>query len=193
MKLQQDIAIWEQLLTPQECHTLTQHYEMMSSMCLSFSRQQLKDNVSHKKADHSVSMLDPDCLTLTPDQALINDFLRKFWGCYEAYTEKYSLLKELGKHGIRFIKIQKTLPSEGYHLWHYESDCVERSSRICAWSVFLNTVETGGETEFLYQQLRIPATQGTLAIWPAGFTHVHRGNPPLSGEKYLLTGWLEFL
>jgi hypothetical protein len=191
MKLQQDIAIWEQLLTPQECHTLIQHYEMMSSMCLSFSRQQLKDSVSHKKADHSVSMLDADCLTLTPDQSLINDFLRKFWNCYETYTEKYSLLKEAGKHGIRWIKIQKTLPSEGYHLWHYESDTAERASRVCAWSVFLNTVETGGETEFLYQQLRIPATQGTLAIWPATFTHVHRGNPPLSGEKYLLTGWVE--
>ena len=191
MKIQQDIGIWEQLLTPQECHTLIQHYEMMSSMCLSFSRRQLKDAVSHKKADHSVSMLDADCLTLTPDQSLINDFLRKFWNCYEEYTEKYSLLKEAGKHGIRWIKIQKTLPSEGYHLWHYESDTAERASRFCAWSVFLNTVDTGGETEFLYQQLRIPATQGTLAIWPAGFTHVHRGNPPLSGEKYLLTGWIE--
>ena len=23
-------------------------------------------------------------------------------------------------------------------------------------------------------------------------THVHRGNPPLSGSKYIITGWLEF-
>jgi hypothetical protein len=66
------------------------------------------------------------------------------------------------------------------------------TDRICSWGVYLNTVEQGGETEFLYQSLRIPAVEGNLVIWPAGYTHVHRGNPPLSGEKYLLTGWIEW-
>ena len=30
-----------------------------------------------------------------------------------------------------------------------------------------------------------------MVIWPAGFTHCHRGNPPLDRDKYILTGWLE--
>ena len=30
---------------------------------------------------------------------------------------------------------------------------------------------------------------GKLLIWPAGFTHMHRGNPPLEGEKMYITGW----
>jgi hypothetical protein len=29
-------------------------------------------------------------------------------------------------------------------------------------------------------------------VFPSGYTHTHRGNPPLSGEKIILTGWLEF-
>ena len=32
-----------------------------------------------------------------------------------------------------------------------------------------------------------------LSIWPATFTHKHRGNPPLEGQKTYLTGWFESL
>ncbi|MGA1379858.1 MAG: 2OG-Fe(II) oxygenase, partial [Chitinophagaceae bacterium] len=50
----------------------------------------------------------------------------------------------------------------------------------------------GGETEFLYQSARVEAAQGRLVLAPASYTHMHRGNPPLDGEKYILTSWLEF-
>ena len=64
-------------------------------------------------------------------------------------------------------------------------------SRILTWTLYLNDVNEGGETEFLHQSLRIKPKQGTIVVWPAGFTHIHRGNPPLSGEKYIVTGWVE--
>ena len=57
--------------------------------------------------------------------------------------------------------------------------------------LYLNSVTEGGETEFLYQKRRIKPQQGRLLIFPAGFTHTHRGNPPLSGNKYILTSWVE--
>ena len=57
--------------------------------------------------------------------------------------------------------------------------------------MYLNDVDDGGETEFLYQKKRIRPKQGRVLIFPAGFTHTHRGNPPLSGDKYILTSWLE--
>jgi hypothetical protein len=65
--------------------------------------------------------------------------------------------------------------------------------RYLAYTVYLNTVEEGGETEFLYQKQRLKPEAGTLAIWPAAWTHVHRGNPPLSGSKYIITTWEEFV
>ena len=61
-----------------------------------------------------------------------------------------------------------------------------------AFILYLNDVDEGGETEFLYQSRRVKAKAGTVVLWPAAYTHVHRGNPPLSGSKYILTGWLEF-
>ena len=57
---------------------------------------------------------------------------------------------------------------------------------------YLNDVEEGGETEFLYQSRRIKPKQGTMVICPSSFTHTHRGNPPLKGDKYMINGWIEF-
>lgn len=92
-----------------------------------------------------------------------------------------------------YVKIQKTIPSQGYHLWHVEhgkgSDC---EKRVLVYSIYLNTVEEGGETEFLYQSQRVKPIKGRIVIWPAGFPYVHRGNPPLSGEKYILTSWINY-
>ena len=47
-------------------------------------------------------------------------------------------------------------------------------------------------TEFLYQAKRIRPEQGLALIWPADFTHTHRGNPPLAETKYIVTSWFEF-
>ena len=91
------------------------------------------------------------------------------------------------------FKLQRTLPTEGYHIWHYENSGVEVCNRLLTWMVYLNDVENGGETEFLQQSLRIKPKTGTVLIWPASFTHIHRGNPPLSGPKYIVTGWVDWV
>ncbi len=53
--------------------------------------------------------------------------------------------------------------------------------------VYLNDVDSGGETEFLYQQLKIKPKRGRVVIWPGSFTHLHIGNHPMS-DKYIHTG-----
>ena len=54
---------------------------------------------------------------------------------------------------------------------------------------YLNDVPAGGETEFLYQGIRIQPKKGTTIIFPAAYTHMHRGNPPLGCTKYIATTW----
>ena len=89
------------------------------------------------------------------------------------------------------LKIQKTLPTEGYHVWHIEyGKGYENEARAFVFSIYLNDVEEGGETEFLHFSKRVKPKKGRIVIWPAAFPYVHRGNPPLSGEKYLLTSWM---
>jgi len=98
-------------------------------------------------------------------------------------------------YGVPFhftcLKIQKTLPTEGYHVWHIEhGHGFENESRAFVFSIYLNDVEEGGETEFLHFSKRVKPKTGRIVIWPAAFPYLHRGNPPLSGEKYILTSWM---
>ena len=89
------------------------------------------------------------------------------------------------------LKIQKTLPTEGYHIWHVEhGKGYDNEPRAFVFSIYLNDVEEGGETEFLHFSKRTKPKAGRIVIWPAGFPYLHRGNPPLSGEKYILTSWM---
>ena len=85
--------------------------------------------------------------------------------------------------------LQKTNPTEGYHEFHYENGGWDEQKRLLAWMIYLNDVEKGGETEFLYQKMRIKPQKNVALIWPASFTHIHRGLTPISGTKYILTGW----
>lgn len=125
----------------------------------------------------------------------LQHFNKVFWeDCYSAYSDKYRQLKNLAEHYVYGVKIQRTGPTQGYHMWHSEHSNAKSGSvnRVLAWLVYLNDVEDGGETEFLYQSRRVKPKKGTLVLWPAGFTHTHRGNPPLSGNKYIMTGWVEY-
>lgn len=84
----------------------------------------------------------------------------------------------------------------GYPHWHSEQfpqlGHNEALHRVVLYMYYLNDVEQGGETEFFYQQRKVKPQKGTMVIAPAGFTHSHRGNTPISGDKYIVTSWVMF-
>jgi hypothetical protein len=95
------------------------------------------------------------------------------------------------------VNLQKYLAGEGgYPHWHseiYPQDArCEPLHRVLLWSVYLNDVPEAGETEFFYQRRKVAPKAGTLLIAPAGFTHTHRGNTPVGGDKYIATSWVLF-
>jgi len=119
----------------------------------------------------------------------IKIFYEKIWPLYE---NKFPMFKDINRHTIYEIKIQKTKPSEGYHIWHGENMQKKDSQRIFVFTLYLNDIEEGGETEFLYQRCRVKPKKNRIVVWPAHITHTHRGNPPLKNDKYILTGWVEY-
>tara|TARA_A100001388_G_scaffold270961_1_gene249113 strand:- start:4850 stop:5431 length:582 start_codon:yes stop_codon:yes gene_type:complete len=108
--------------------------------------------------------------------------------CCEQYFNWYPYLKYFQYHSTTCI-LQKTMPTEGYHSWHSESNNIANANRTLVWSVYFNDLEDSGETEFLYQKKKVKPKAGRVLIFPSSFTHLHRGNPPYEA-KYIATGWL---
>ena len=90
--------------------------------------------------------------------------------------------------------IQYYHPTGGYKEWHCErsTHMSPMSARHLVFMTYLNDVNDAGETEFLYQNLKVKPRKGLTVIWPADWTHFHRGIPSPTEEKYIVTGWLSF-
>ena len=86
-------------------------------------------------------------------------------------------------------QIQKTLPGSIGYVWHHDFIMAHGAlPRVVTFIWYLNTVEEGGETEFITGE-KIKPEQGKLVFFPATWTMAHRGLPPVSGVKYICTGW----
>lgn len=116
---------------------------------------------------------------------------------FEKLAERplFGLIKTILRSGA--VNLQKYEAGVGgYPHWHSEiypdDEHCEPLHRVLFYMYYLNDIERGGETEFYFQKRSIRPRRGTLVIAPAGFTHAHRGNVPLSADKYILTSWILF-
>ena len=134
------------------------------------------------------------CITskfeFTADLEIANSYNCLMGQCLHEYVKEYQVLTKMPSMQYT-VNIQRTLPGEGYHQWHHEKGAtVPTITRHLTTMVYLNDVEDGGETEFLYQSRRVKPRKGRVVIFPVTWTHTHRGNPPLSGEKMIATSWM---
>jgi hypothetical protein len=187
------IGVYDNFLSKQECELAITKFDQLVSQGFGYDRS-YENTTKTKKDDHAISSCAEELHSFGIDE-IHRIFNQKFWThlAYKAYLKEYDILEDCGKHIITVNKIQKSVPGQGYHVWHFEASQLASSSRLLTYIVYLNDVEEGGETEFLYQHKRIPPKQGTIVIFPASFTHTHRGNTVLKGNKYIMTGWVEFV
>ena len=126
--------------------------------------------------------------------SVVTVFFDGLQACYNAYAEKYSVILD-GDLRTSAFKLQRTKPGGGYHVWHGEQGNGDHAGRGLVFMLYLNSLapEQAGETEFLYQQRKIRPQANTMVLWPAAFTHAHRGNPVWAdGVKYIATGWFKY-
>lgn len=124
---------------------------------------------------------------------LYGDELRKVT---EYYISEYEMCNKGQQFGINdYVNVQKYYPDGGYHKWHFERQGASNRDlvRHLVFMTYLNDVEEGGETEWLYQNFKIKPKKGLTVIWPADWTFTHRGLTTVDETKYIVTGWLNYI
>ena len=120
------------------------------------------------------------------DQALFHSLARALKEFRESFPYFKGPFKDMG------YALQRTQAGEYYH-WHIDGGSHEFSQRqlVAVW--YLNTVKgPGGDTEFLFQEVKIKPVQGKLILFPPFWTHEHRGVTLQQGIKYIATTWVVF-
>jgi len=86
------------------------------------------------------------------------------------------------------FQIQKYEKDDHFY-WH--TDDAPDSKRLLAFIIYLNTVpdENDGTTDFLNGK-SIQPEEGSILIFPATWSYVHRGKALKSGKKYIITGFI---
>lgn len=187
------IGVFSDVFSAGFCKHLIAEFERNRSLGAGRDRQTAEPNVLKHHKDDFVMHTTGNSIEFRPFDGVSSTlcFFEGLQNCFDEYAQEYSPVKSISMRCTN-MKIQKTVPGGGYHVWHFEQGNGREANRGMAYMLYLNTlaVEENGETEFLYQQRRINPIENTMVLWPAGFTHTHRGNPVYGDSaKYIVTGW----
>ena len=136
--------------------------------------------------------LSPKELNL-PGNEIYKVYFKTLFECYKDYNVQWPFLASMVSHlEIGRFNIGKYMPGQHFQKNHCERSTLDRLHQLLAFMTYLNDVEDGGSTYFNHYDLDVKPKKGLTIIWPAEWTHSHRGNVLHSGVKYIITGWLAF-
>ena len=193
MSLKDFLETYDGFLSEKNAEEVLRVFESLSSVATVTKEQGLPYfNKGRRKVCTSLTFSFED--TVNPSGPILESCIE---AGLESYTNKYMFLREINQTGGSRWRICPTYniqkyegEREGYFTLHCEH-AAGYPFRMLAWMIFLNDAKSG--TEFPYQDRILKPRTGRLAIWPAAWTHPHRGVTPNQGLKYIATGWGYFL
>jgi|TARA_B110000037_G_scaffold21833_1_gene24419 hypothetical protein len=125
--------------------------------------------------------------------SIFNDYIESLNKCFINYKDQYPFIKSfLKKSHIGPFIIKKYLSGDHYAQIHAERTSIKSLHRVFAWMTYLNDVNDGGTTDFTHYDIKVNPEVGKTLIWPAEWTHAHRGAVLKDKSKYIITGWIHF-
>lgn len=195
------IRVYDDVFPKGFCEHIISEFERFVDLGIVYDRQSTEGVPSHIKNDVSLNgtVADWKDFVFENERGCHKESTKHmFWqginDCLGSYLNEFSVLLDGPEMQTSAMKVQKTCSPGGYHVWHHEHGRREHSDRVLVYTLYLNTLksESCGETEFIYQGEKVAPVQNRVCIFPAHFTHAHRGNPVYGDNpKYIITGWIE--
>lgn len=130
-----------------------------------------------------------------PGNEVFELYFKSLFSCYKDYTTQWPFLKKFAENlEIGVFNLQRYNAGQHFQSIHTERSSLATLHRVFAWMTYLNNVdeEEGGSTFFSHYDLEIQPKKGLTLIWPAEWTHAHKGSLLHTSSKYIITGWMQF-
>ena len=122
-------------------------------------------------------------------------YFESLFHCYEDYVSQWPFLEGFATElHVGKFNIARYHGGQHYQEIHAERTALNNLHRLFAWMTYLNDVgsDDGGTTAFPHYNLEIQPKRGLTLIWPAEWTHAHKGSVLRKNSKYIITGWMHF-
>tara|TARA_S200000501_G_C20602524_1_gene646586 strand:- start:47 stop:670 length:624 start_codon:yes stop_codon:yes gene_type:complete len=192
MKENNFISIYDNAISSEECKFIIDYHDGDDNLLSIRERGKTLSNSVHKEwkdsYDRYMTMFIEGAYQANPINNIIATSINKY---IEKYKEENPEINLLDRWVVRdTYNLQKYNPGGGYHILHCENyNTGKHRTNILAWMYYLNTVKEGGGTYFSNFDLTLDAVEGRLVIWPAYWTHFHKGIVSKKFKKYIATGW----
>ena len=150
---------------------------------------------NHNIVDESVKNSE-DALLFEANEPLILNYMNNLQSVIDEYVKLYEFCSETSPWKVMQSPTIQRYPLGGaFNKWHCERSSTQMPSatRHLVFMTYLNDITDDGETEFYYQKIKVKPEKGLTLIWPSDWTHTHRGIPSMTQEKYIITGWFNFI
>jgi prolyl 4-hydroxylase len=178
-----DNFIYQEFIDTNLCDKLIEFYEDSPNKFRGTFGEKAEENFKYKQSTE---------IAFGPnDGEIFSLYVKELNKVCDSYKKKY-VFSDIQQNKWTWIgsKIQKYNFNEGYHVWHCENEGSPNSiNRHLVFMTYLNDIKNEGETGFFYQNLKIKPKKGLTLIWPAVWTHTHKGFPTSFQQKYIVTGW----
>jgi len=180
------IKTYPKIFSKEECAGLIEWFEILDE-----SKQLVHTKLEGHREFDEVNLNDFREQTLKMQL----DVYKRFDDILERYKQDVKIHKKAlpEKSAWEELRIKRYRNGVGNFLDHVDVGDSISARRFLVFFVYLNDVDFGGETEFPELNLTISPVCGTMLVFPATWTFLHRGNVPISNDKYILGSYKHYV